>query len=963
MSTVAGGRPRRLRARVPRPWTFVGAGLPAGWVAGHIPWPAVAEVAGNLVRPIVSEGLHWSEALYGRENLAAGANRERALIQLHARTAGGPAWLSALDAGVRYRADGKVHRLRDRFAAYRRAGVRPHPMPAELDEVAAALVVNAVWAAEPDSGSPEASAVPDDRLGVAQGVFTRVTPTTSEERMDEEGWGRSERVATGVEVIDDNGTPGYPGDDTAYTGSFQSSNVLSYGTFADCAADIAAAGLGRIRRAKQVDLYWGSLFPAAERDADFPERGAIIPPPAEILENIRADEFAVLGATALMIETCLALGVKIDLTLFSGGGGMNLSYVGAGDAGRISEADPDDEGSWDAPPWSAVRAGGPPWQVGSIVFSEGSEAEPYSWHPYYHDDANYMGFGSAGGATATAQLYQRWVLNVWPTGEDPRALGFTTEYQRECARRKSLAVAAFCSGVAEWLEGVWNAAATDGISLDSSVEVMEASNELNAFWQMPPWQLGSPPAVWEGPPALEAGRFIALLTGPVQARLPWLRFRTEVASWNFVAGDHDRRIDSFEASCTWLRDTLRVGVAAEVEWWRVVEEQRLLRLSGLPTAPEADAWDLTCAGAEFYWPPRISDGIFPTRVAGNLIQEVGFHFFHGFNADEDGVGGPEYFADTSRLMEDIAAFDRRVVRGTPGFKLAATCGAFLFPAVDPGDPRKTDTGSFGGPIYLGTNDVYQAGMVLRLGIAMLASGLRFAGVFTHVSGISTNKGSYEDPQLTGWYMFSADGIRNDVVARGGTYDRAEEAWPRPVWFALRRFSWLLGQGGTLSTVVSEDGLFVVHLSFPMGLSQLPDGSPPARPWRGMYIAWLEDSTPLHGAFLSFRGPTDYELLPPSPGLRPSTGSEGLDARGFARPANVTWYPTGWAGVAPELAPRGRGQPRLGVALQRSDPLDAPLPLYLLTDATFTSWSSRPTDVLEWPEVERVNGPPDPSAGP
>lgn len=959
MSPEAAAGGRGLRARVPRPWTFAGCGLPAGWVAGHIPWPAVAEVAGNLVRPEVSEALRPWEALYGRENLAGPTNRERALIVLQTRTPGGAAWLSALDMPVRYRADGRLHRLRDRFASYRKAGVRPHPLPPELDEVAAALVVNALWAVEPDSGTPEAAVVPDDRLGVAQGVFTRVTPTTSEAVMDAEAWTRTERVATGVEVHDDNGTPGFPGDDTVYTGAFQSSNVLSYGSFADCVADIAAAGLGRIRRAKQVDLYWGSLFPANERDADFPERGAIIPPPGEILDNIRADEFAVLGATALMIETCLALGVKIDLTLFSGGGGMNLSYIGAGDAGRISERDPEDPDSWDAPTWRAVRAGGPPWQVGSMVFSIGSEAEPWSWHPYYHDDENYMSLTSPGGNAE--RLYQRWVLNVWPTAADTAVWDYTTEYQRECARRKSLAVAAFSSGVAEWLEGVTNAADADGISLASAVEVLEASNELNAFWQMPPWQLGAPPAVWDGPPALEAGRFIALLTGPVQARLPWLRFRTEIASWNFVMRD-SVRLDSFEASCTWLRDTLRVGVTAEVDWWRVVAEQRLLRVRGLPTSAEADAWDTTGAGAGFSWPPTAADGPFPTQVAGNLMQEVGFHFFHGFNTDERGNAAPWYLADTSRLAEDIALFNRAVVRGTPGFKLAGTCGAFLFPAVDPGDPRKSSTGSFGGPFYLGTNDVFQAGMTLRLAATMLASGLRFAGVFTHVSGLSTNRGTYENPQLTGWYMFSADGIRNDVIHKGGTYERAGEAWPRPVWFALRRFSWLLGQGGALSTVVNESGLFVLHLDFPVGLARLPDGSVSSRAWRGMYVLWLEDSAPTSSVWLYFSGPTDYELLPPAPGVVPAAGGSGVDLRGFARPEGVGWRPSGWAGAAPSLPERGSSATRLGLELRMSDPVDAPLPIFLLTDATFSAWSTRATEVLAFPQVERVFGAPDPRGG-
>lgn len=934
------------------PWRYLGRGLPEVWVAGHIPWPYTVAEEGSLAPlPLPREqNLAPPGQLYDPSNLMAGQNRVMAAQWRVTKGRGVPV-RDGLDVPVRRGGRGRRFTYRERFAALRAQGVRPHTMDPSWDGAVSALLVNFAqtmqelrrpWA-DATSTDTEEVVSPDLGLGLAQVTCTRVYPTTPE---DERDGGADTAAWVPVGGTTSDGTPG----------TFQSSNIDNFGSFEQALGDLAAMGAGRIRRVQTCDLYWGALFPLDERVGTFYEYGKTVPPPGELLSWIQRDSYAALGATALLLEAATLAGVRVDLTLFNAGGGATLNFAGGG-------ADADDPIAADypttlkggkgwSPRWRDIRVQAPAWQEGSMAPSAGTADAPYGWDPFYWDDTAWPAKEQA--SIEALRTYQKFVVNVWPTAQnefDPSVV--TVEpYSIRCARRKGLALAAYSTGIGEWLAALSRAWSKSGGDLSTVVEYLEVGNEISMFWALSD-SSGASWSVLDGYGAAEAGRFITMLTGPIAERCPWVKFRTEIASWQAILDETGEYHDEFAGRTQWLRKVLGGGVLQTLNWFQRLVVTELIRLpTSLPLPWDVEQWLDDCAEAGLYYPTQVEAGpVIPTP--GQLMHAVGFHFFHGYN--RNAAGEPVYYlyAGSERLAADIDRFTTDVIDAlSPAYSLRTIVGAFLFPAVDPGEPTSENWSYY----YDTTNQRFQAAMVLRYLLVMHAKGVDFAGVFTHVSRPAPNFGDWDAPVLEGWNEFLTDGVRYDLGAALGAYTHGQDDWPRPLWYTLRRYVWLMARG-VVPTLTLDTGLTILHFDFSGApLTTGPDGTSLGGSWEHLYIAWVdqhaddpryqygvETAVDTYLYFEAEAGEPEYRLLPVVPDVTPvaTFRTPGTDGNGFALPEEVAWDWSGWTAAAPSLPDSGGanwGGTAIEVYLVKADPTTTPAPIAILTNGTLAEYT-------------------------
>ncbi len=345
------------------------------------------------------------------------------------------------------------------------------------------------------------------------------------------------------------------------------------------------------------------------------DNGQMVDAPGVILENIRADQYAVLRFATLMLQRCLLLGLKVNLTPFNRGGGESLNW-NISVEGATSDVVAAREASWPIAyadgthAWADVAGGLPSWQSGILVPSSAG------WDPSYWDSASYPDIPAAGDASAT--IHEQYAVNVWPTGDTVAADGSypadATPYREECARRKSLAIAAFATGIGEWLAhfhlalGQASRGFGDGdppLGIYDVVNAIELGNEFNGFWPTGSPVTGSPgqytaSAIAQG--AMEAGRYCALVAGPIRHLLPKMRFRlTELASWGVRTLETGTVVDEFSTNVAWLALVVS-AMNAEVGWWRTIQT------AGRAPVPGVPEWRASGAAAGFHWPPPLAFG-------------------------------------------------------------------------------------------------------------------------------------------------------------------------------------------------------------------------------------------------------------------------------------------------------------------------------------------------------------------
>jgi len=820
----------------------------------------------------------------------------------------------ALDLRVRVPGAQRDTTLRTLFAATRARGLTPHASGPQHDHVVARSLVgllpdgSGAPARNPDIDppaslvEPERSLSPSDLFGVAEPACPKTAPK---------------------EAI--------------------------FGSAAQIIGDLRDMGAGAVRRCKYRDVYWGSLFPNRGSFVN----GTQVPPPAEILASLRADDHAVLADFTELLIACRLAGIRMAITPFDSGGGSAMNVNTAADATRNDADRPLADGSW-----ADLLAHKPSWQHGVRVPStEG-------WDPFYWDHS--------GDHSAEQEHFQRYALQVWPTrASDPIT---SDDYTRECARRKSLALSAFCQGVAEHLADlheVW-LDLLDNLGVYAAVDTVELGNELNGFFVYRS-ESGASPEVLQASHR-EAGRTMVALASPFQALLTGLRFRaSELSAWRPMEQDGACEpepgccvADDYEERLGWLLGAIGDGMpdAVSVE---VLNQYAtaIWTSSGGSVALPADVadWWLSCAVAGYWWPPRV-DAPADVRVltAPDLVDEVGLHWFHQFNRRVVGTSVDKLvvepwipgYADAIRLAQDLDRLDSVVVDGlrSLGFSLERTVGAAAFAAVAPVSGLSLITDFF----YEGTTHLLQAGMLARMLFLFRTLGVRRASRFCPLlSPLEAD----DDGVIRQWSSPSiGTGLHNDVALPGESASfAATAAWRRPAWFTYRRVAWLLSLAEDAGAVVKNAKGFTVlryRLRAPLSLSLHPTHG-----YRTLWIAWVDqyaDNACLHEAYdpSESSGPSGsagsdeaivvlldalgqgYELVSLVPQVAPSDTDGDTDSNGYRQVTPRDWLWDGWDGALLEHSEEHYWADRVRsvvyLRIRKADPDTAPAPVAILTDA-------------------------------
>ncbi len=839
------------------------------------------------------------------------------------------AQLPCLDRPFTVPGSSRAVTLREVLDATRAAGVRPHCGGPDQDEELARRLSRLVRGFGQDSVGPGKSFREDRQddepeADLAPSDFFGVAePACPVREVDERVWGRTDQII----------------------------------------GDLLDMGAGSIRRNKYRDIWWGSLFPLAADENAY--KGSMVLAPADILEALRADERARLASFTELILACLVAGIRMSITPFDAGGGSTFNFASRGALEDLERLFPLADGN----SWTDVFDNRPQWQLGIRVPS------PEGWDPFYWDHDH-------GRPTAGERVFERFAIHVWPTREDDP--GSSTVYSRECARRKSLGIAAFAQGVAEHLAALNRAwQRLFGFrAVTATIETVELGNELNGLFPVPP-DTDDPLVLAAG--QLEANRYMTLLAQPFRALLPGIRFKAaEPSSWHPSVRTETRFnrclapegccvVDNYAARVEWLRDTIGVGVTG-AHRLAFRDQQRwasYVNSGGATTLPDSTReWVLSCWAAGYAWPPLVtdSDELMDPKVT-DLVHRVGLHWYHDYNARPpsgsdsteartagDTTSGVPYYQDAIRMKADLDLLQGVVVEGLAdaGFVLERTVGEFAFPAAW---PEGMEDAEIEAPYYEGATPTLQAAMLARLCVVLRASGIARA----------CWNSPYQQPlnlddsgNLTNWTSkIAATGLHNDLAAPGEYLNfAARGAWRRPAWFTFRRVAWLLSLASDQGTFVhNAKGLTLVRFTLRSRLTMLDQGQ---AGYRYLWFAWLDqyaDDTCLHptwvdspsfpetdpnlGApeadmFLYDTHGRGYEFVP----LVPQVSEGGLgwpvDANGYRQSSFRRWRWEGWNDAVMDHGEQVLGSEDFHYAwfrLRKCETAVAQCPVAILTDAS------------------------------
>ncbi len=826
-------------------------------------------------------------------------------------------WLwSALDLPIRRPGWSAALTVRQIFTALRTHGVQPHARRPEEDEAVARELVDAVLrgADWPDEASRHDRRAVDPgaehgitfgegamtgtyQLGVAEGVFPRTDGTE-------------------------------PGD------------LGRLGSYARIAADISDMGGGTLRRVGACEVFWGAVFPnptqlhGTRGNQRYTEGipmwndGKIVPPPAVILAQIGASSttgsgYACLGFATQLVVRCLLLGLKVNLTPFNPGGGDGLNWVIAV-TGASAGADRDATSPLkDGTLWASVAAGKPGWQSGVLVPSTAG------WAGFYWDDADYS-FPAAdtAGATSDIRAYEKVAVSVWPTGDTEAAVGRhprvqAAPYRMECARRKSLAIAAFATGIGEWLAQIDGAFVSLGggggahpvtLRVYDVVAAIELGNEFNGFWPTGSSVTSTGETATEiAQGAMEAGRYCALVAGPIRNLLPKVRFRvTELSSWAIKDG-----VDDFATSCAWLAAVVG-AMDTEVAWWRAIQ-------TSSPRAPVrgGEAWKATCAAAGFHWPPESHDHTDTLGLsAADLVHELGYHWYHGKDHDNKGNAlQPKawIYADAERQAQDVATFRATLaaVCDPLGITFDLTLGEIGFPSVDPNATGEVNPGSHDASAgyYANTNTTFQAAMLVRILALHVARGVASCSWFTFCLPMQEANGLYAN-----WGPSAGSSLHDESYVEGDIFTQGLDCWPKPAWFAFGRLKALINGSNAVTLVENRNGLTVIRFELAPGPG-----------WSFAYLFWLDQYAPSTSARVEFEGTTDFDYHSLVPTLDEAAAIATTDSNGYGRKPGLDWEWTGFDAAVLRYTVTGT---TLRFRIRQADPATAPAPICIFTSGAY-----------------------------
>ncbi len=759
-------------------------------------------------------------------------------------------------------------------------------------------------------------------------------------------------------------------------------STYKYGLFWEMMRDMSKAGLGVASHFHAPDLAWYLLAPfrrgheyTGEDDEDADD---LIPMPTELLEQLTEHRFWAFRCFTLFAICCKLYGMRAMPVLFDYGGGarFNVDFDFVINGANYTK--------------SRLLEGMPAHQPGTSIPSG------LGWDGWYY---LLHGMEEAMASYIPQVRYQKFALNVWcPDSE--------SDYMQECARRKALGVAAFAYAVGQYLDALDDALASIGAeeSVTDLVPWLDLGNELNSYWGRDP----ELPAEDDGGTAeiiYEAGRFSALLAGPIKLFQPSIKMR-----FTDLHG-HTPKFD-WESNCRWVKYCIRDGVTEEVQRWKRLFRAFGLAASGVPTP--ADVWDfydgdpegvavsLTQAllagdisqsdyawlgtlvalsddsvgpGAPFFWP--LSGKFQPKK----LVDQVGFHFFESLlrtmvGAGEEGDVDPgERYGDELDLGAQIDELHNRVIRplARQGIDLTWSLTAICFPATYPDSPTEQDSW------YPDTSPAYQAGLAARRVCYVRARGDGPEVVlwYTAMAKI-TSAGDVHGS----WGKYTATGIRNDVVlppdlaageveeavvdggrAAGvalGGFSNQRHAWRRPVWYTLRRLSWLWRRTRSARVLLQDDLRRAVVLQLeaydealfrdPVADLSLYGSTAMGRTtggYRYAYIAWMDELAPEDAGEdftfeISGAGERGYRVLPLVPQVDYSQDSSGVQDV-------ETRYPDfelpEWTEALAVVEIDDDGFGALTVTVSRAGPGN-PSPVCVLTDAPQVSGMSRVVSAVD-----------------
>ena len=783
------------------------------------------------------------------------------------------------------------------FDLLRANGVTPYPSDPKLtDESAAAMLLEAGL---PEAPAENSALAFDERHPVLEwGTATDVAPSPPEQCPI---FGVAEAFCPTLRSADD-GSAGH------------------FGRFPNVLRDIADMGAGCIRRVKKCDIYWGSLFPLDRTDADSFQDGEEIPKPADMLANIRMEGYAALADATSFLIGCKLAGIKVALTPFNACGGATLTYSDSDAAGPLVMID------GTSVPLSSLVSGRPDHmaQLVTVVSSLG-------WHEWYVQDHD------SGSATGDAYTYQKYALYVsptmgWPASAPPSLEG----YHQECARRKGLGIAAFATGIGEWLAKVDVALRAWDVSLGnptagvlSVVDYIELGNEIDAGH----WHGGRESTLGQEARSWNAGgRYMALLAAPLHAAVPGLRFRasellspkpetqpafndcTPLGGLPYTSSDCCPG-DTFESQLLWLIGAIRTGMPNTLtEWGGIQLSEHTYRTSHVTVSDDDLAYVQTCKDAGFWWPPLVADF---RAIRGwsesDLRHQVGFHWYRNI----DRSGGTENVAlyrDEVKLAHYIARFQAAF----GGMGLTTSIGEVAVASMSPSPLKSEDTGSY----LFGANAQVQASKLVRILLTAAAAGVERVSWFCHILAV-IRAASPTRPANDWSENLATTGLHNDVFIgneAGWLATRpvwaAEWAWRKEIWYSFQRLAWLMSRARSsdVRLVASENGATLIRIRLhptPIGGDGSVDGvyNMGDDVYKYAWIMWLDEYS---GSRCQYGDPpgggvsVTVELSSSSRASNPEgtvvslvpmvagTGGPGaVDSAGFRAADSVDWEWIGW----------------------------------------------------------------------
>ncbi|MFZ5479296.1 MAG: hypothetical protein ACOZNI_21200 [Myxococcota bacterium] len=716
-------------------------------------------------------------------------------------------------------------------------------------------------------------------------------------------------------------------------------NVDTFGRALEILADVARAGGGIIRQVENCDLLWSEIYP-----------DDVIPSPKTIESRLTSGDFEDLASFTLLLLGCAVLDVQIVPTLFMLGGGSDANddptkaFEGVENATAITDA------LQSASPNHEVKAAVPTIKGWSSFYWDPDEVgvEPEKISERRDKEAQ--------------KLYQQFALNVYADGQTEYFMG---EYNKSCARRKSLALAAFGAGIGTYFAELEKVLAILGLDFTDVIPYIECGNEMEVCWLTKEPDDGTPSSAMDAScttepdacsglfyadddlyyGARELATFHAMLAGPVRLACPSARFRAAGLASATSEEEWCRRKE-------WMYFAMGTGLSEVVSFWNglgsdidclvdagefdeycfTVEEY-----DGDRSEPQKGVnywWLKSCFEADYYWPPLDSSLSFSAK---KLVHQVGFHWYHSW---DDGLDDSQGYLPQADLLAHCDDFVEEVVeRLTREFGLTLTwdVSEVGFHAEKPPEEvmvaSRAEVDAGGDPTARWNTHAtpeMQAGMLFRYVVSILSRGPEMLLWHTFMSRIA-ERGLASGTEIEGWTIFAAMGVRVDAIdTENNNFDRERHAFRRPSWYAFRRLVWLLQETSTISVLVNDGNAMLLRLRAADAFrSSIHDS------YRYAYLAWV-DQQASEGTRLEFTldlsEDASYTRVATVPKVAyPDTTSPDTDDVNFPTGETVTWLVGAFSTATVREYGMGRFR-RLEITVERADGDSNPAPVCILTSA-------------------------------